>query len=83
MTMKRTSFCRHNFKKSLKSAANLIFAIEAFAEFFESVQSFGRCRGMPVSTGFGFRFGKAIRNDDLPSGTAAGGAGFGCRGSGW
>lgn len=41
MTMKRTSFRRHNFKKSLKSAANLIFAIEGFAEFFESVQSFG------------------------------------------
>jgi len=78
MTMKRTSFRRHNFKKSLKSAANLISAIEGFAEFFESIQPFGGCRGAPVGTGFGLRFGKAIRNDDLPSGTSARGAGLGC-----
>jgi hypothetical protein len=82
MTMKRTSFRRHNFKKSLKSAANLIFAIEGFAEFFESVQSFGRCRGPPVGAGLGLRFCKAVCDDDLPSGTAAGGAGLGGGGSG-
>ncbi len=77
MTMKRTSFRRHNFKKSLKSAANLIFAIEGFAEFFESIQAFGRCRGAPVGPGLGFRFGKAICNDELPFGTTASGASFG------
>ncbi len=77
MTMKRTSFRRHNFKKSLKSAANLIFAIKGFAEFFESIQSFCGCRSAPVSAGFGFGFGEAIGDDDLPIGPATGGAGFG------
>ena len=80
MTMKRTSFRRHNFKKSLKSAANLIFALEGFAEFFESVQSFGGCRGPPVGAGLGF--GEAVGYDDLPSGTSAGGSGLGCGGNG-
>lgn len=83
MTMKRTSFRRHNGKKSLKSAANLIFAIEGFAEFFESVQAFGGRRCPPVGTGLGFRFGEAIRDDDLPAGAAAGSAGLGGGGSGW
>jgi hypothetical protein len=73
---------RHNFKYPLKSAANLIFAMEGFAEFFESVQSFGRCRGAPVGTGLGFRFSEALRDDDLPSGTTACGAGLGGGGSG-
>jgi len=81
MTMKRTSFRRHNFKKSLKSAANLIFAIEGFAEYFESVQSFGGCGSAPVGAGLGFRLGKAVCNDELPSGPSAGGAGLGCGGS--
>jgi hypothetical protein len=80
--MKRTSFRRDNFKKSLKSAANLIFAPEGFAGFFETVQSFGVSCGTPVGTGFGFRFGKAVRDHDLPSGTSAGGAGIGCGWSG-
>ena len=82
MTMKRTSFRRHNFKKSLKSAANLIFAIEGFAEFFQSVQSFGRCRSAPVGAGLGFRLGEAIRSDELPSGAAVRGACLGGGGSG-
>ncbi len=82
MTMKRTSFRRHNFKKSLKPAANLIFAIKRFTEFFESVQAFGRCRGSPISTGFRFGFGETICNDNLPFATATGSAHLSGGGSG-
>ena len=80
MTIKRTSFRRHNIKKSLKSAANLIFAIEGFTEFFESVQTFCRSRRAPVGTGLGL--GKAIGYDDLPFGAALGDADLECRGNG-
>ena len=80
--MKRTSFRRHNFKKSLKSAANLIFAIKGFAEFFEGVQSFGWCCRAPVGAGLGFGFGEVIRDYDFPTDAAACGAGLGCRRNG-
>lgn len=77
MTMKRTLFRRHNFKKSLKSAANLIFAIKWFAEFFKGVKPFGRGCSAPVGTGLGLGFGEAICNNDLPFRTSAGSAGLG------
>jgi len=77
MTMKRTSFRRQYFKKSRKSAASLIFAIEGFAVLFESVQSSGRCRGTPVRTGFGLGFGETIRHHNLPTATTAGSTCFG------
>ena len=82
MTMKRTSFRSHNFKKSLKSAANLIFAIKGFAECFEGVESFGGRGGAPVSAGFSLRLGKAVGDDNLPFRTVAGGARLDCGGSG-
>ena len=70
-----------DFKKSLKSAASLIFATKGFTEFFEGVQAlYGSC-GTLLSTDFCFRFCKAICNDDLPVGTAVGCAGLGCGGS--
>jgi len=79
MTMKRTSFCRHNLKKSLKSAANLIFAIEGFSEFFECVEPFRRSGSTPVGAGFVLRFFETVDNHEFPLGAAPGGTCFlGC-----
>jgi hypothetical protein len=59
----------------------LIFAIKGFAEFFEGVQAFSGACSAPVGAGFGLGFGEAVCYDDLPSGTATGGAGLGGGGS--
>lgn len=77
-------FSRHHFKNPLKSAANLIFVIKWFPEFFEGVQGLGGCCGLQAGTGFSLGFGEAVRYHDLPTRATVGGASIGCyRGEFW
>ena len=64
--MKRASWERHKLKKSLKSAASLIRAIEWFAKFFERVEPLGGSGVEPVSAGLLFRFLEAACGFNLP-----------------
>ena len=62
---------RHNFKKSLKSAASLIFAIKRFTQRFKRVEALRRGGGAPVGARLRLGFCKTVRRFKLPGGLAA------------
>lgn len=64
--MNSTLLLRHNFKKSLKSAASLIRAIELFSQFLQRVETIGRRGGTPEGTRLLFRIVKGGNDLKFP-----------------
>ena len=61
-TMNRTSWSRHNFKKSLKSGGSCGLAIDDVAELCQCFEAFGGCGGVPIGAGLVLRRCEVVQN---------------------